>query len=66
MENFWGKKIIFIWQEKDIYVEMVFSGPILPSKKGLVDTTNEHVVHRQDGDADIVWRRLRNCHSYYQ
>jgi len=38
MENFWRKKITFIWKKKDIYVEMVLSGSISPLKKGLDQT----------------------------
>jgi len=35
MENFWQKKITFIWRKIDIYFEMVQSGPMVPEKKGL-------------------------------
>jgi len=38
MENFWRKKVTFIWQKVDIYFEMVHSNlaPMVPKEKGLV------------------------------
>jgi len=38
MKNLWRKKITFLWQEVDIYFEMVQSGTMVPEKKGLEGT----------------------------